>query len=36
MLEFFAQLKKLSTNKDRNIKGHSIALLRRLQAIDIE
>lgn len=27
---------RLSTNKDRNIKGHSIALLRRLQDIDIE
>ena len=36
MLEFFGTLKKLSTNKDRNIKGHSIALLRRLQNIDIE
>ena len=29
-------LLKLSANKDRNIKGHSIALLRRLQDIDIE
>lgn len=36
MLEFFAQLKKLTTHKDRHIKGHSIALLRRLQNIDIE
>lgn len=36
MLEFFGTLKKLSTNKDRHIKGHSIALLKRLQSIDIE
>lgn len=35
-MDFFAQLKKLSTNNDRNIKGHSIALLKRLQSIDIE
>lgn len=35
-MDFFAQLKKLSTNKDRHIKGHSVALLRRLQSIDIE
>ena len=27
---------RLSTNKDRHIKGHSLALLKRLQDIDIE
>lgn len=36
MLNFIQQLTKLTLHKDRNIKGHSIALLRRLQAIDIE
>ena len=36
MIQFKNILIRLSTSKDRNIKGHSIALLRRLQSIDIE
>lgn len=35
-MQFFETLRKLSYNNDRYIKGHSMALLKRLQAIDIE
>lgn len=33
MQNFIEHLKSLTTNKDRHIKGHSLALLKRLQEI---
>ena len=34
MQHFFQQLKQLTTNPNRNIARHSIALLRQLQALN--
>lgn len=34
MNQFFSKLKELTKNKDRHIKGHSIALLKRLQELN--
>lgn len=34
MNQFFTKLKELTQSKDRHIKGHSYALLKRLQELN--
>ncbi len=34
MQQFFAKLKELAQSKDRHTRGHSLALLKRLQELN--